>query len=47
LYGIKVGITFASALKVRRIAERGKELISRFKKALKKNFQKNSLKNLE
>jgi hypothetical protein len=44
LHEIKVEITFASALKARRYSERRKELISRLKKGLKKNFQKTHLK---
>jgi hypothetical protein len=40
LHGIKVEITFASALKARRFGDRRKELISRLKKGSKKNFQK-------
>jgi hypothetical protein len=44
LQGIKVVITFASALKARRFGERRKELISRLKKGSKKTFKKTLLK---
>ena len=40
LYTLKVGSTFASALKARRCGEGRKGLISRFKKGSKKNFKK-------
>jgi hypothetical protein len=40
LYTLKVGSTFASALKARRFVEGRKELISRLKKGLKKTFKK-------
>ena len=40
MYTLKVGSTFASALKARRNGEGWKELISRLKKGLKKTFKK-------